>query len=91
MIKNSLGEIKLTQSQDKTALMRNQSDVKEVLLQHQTNVKEELVRKQSNVEQALAVHVAQDEGKFDSIGRTLTRFDTTLQRMSEGQQKSHTA
>jgi hypothetical protein len=72
LIKASLGDIKLEQSDAKAALLANQ-----------TEIKEDLTRKHSENTKAIEVHAKEDEGHFREIAASLTRGEETMRRGEE--------
>jgi uncharacterized membrane-anchored protein YhcB (DUF1043 family) len=88
LIKNSLGEIKLHQEENKAELIRQQQEVKDDLSAKHT----ELVSKQNDIltdfnqkhaenKQDLAVHIAEDRGSFATITSAQQINATTLARI----------
>ena len=71
MIKSSLGEIKLAQANNNATL-----------LSAQVGMKEDLAEKHHQNTQGLAVHIAEDRQRFDSIGSTLAKMDLKLDRLT---------
>lgn len=59
------------------------NEMKQELVANQTKAEKEFSSATSTLSTELQVHIAQDEAQFNSIGRTLTRMDTSLQHLAE--------
>ena len=91
LIKASLGDIRLSQQQDKEDLIANQTAMKDELtekhgelIRAQYSMKEEMNAKHAENKQQIAVHTADDAGEFQSIKGTLERIEKKQDRYFNG-------
>jgi hypothetical protein len=98
LIKNALGairlevkDVKLEQAMAKAELLAHQNKVKDEvadqhaeLLEGQHDLQAEFREKHAENKQALAVHVADDMGQFESMKVVLGRIDKTVEKIANG-------
>ena len=66
-------------------LLKGQADAAAALLASQNAMRMDMDAKHAENRQGLAVHVREDDIRFDGISRTLQRIDTKLDKISDRQ------
>jgi hypothetical protein len=91
LIRASLGDIRLSQKQDKADLIANQTEVKEELndkhaklLESQNQMKEELNAKHAQNQEEIRVHSASDAQQFGAINSALFRIEAKQDKYFNG-------
>ena len=62
-------------------IKNNQSTVKADLLEQQNKIRSELIENHQNIKRELDVHIADDEGKFNSVTLQFNTINNTLSKM----------
>jgi hypothetical protein len=88
---NAKSELLLQQSHTKAELLAHQNEVKEEMLeQHdvvvegQHDLRAEFVDRHAENKQSLAVHLNDDDRRFEALNTVLARIDKTVEKIANG-------